>query len=72
VLLLAGTNDIVRQPQGAPARLQALVEKLVAKVPGAVVVVGMIPPLTGGFGGNGGGVGAFNEALPKGCEHRGR
>jgi lysophospholipase L1-like esterase len=73
VLLLAGTNDMVRQPQGAPARLQTLTEKLVKAVPGAVVIVGTIPPLGGSFGSKGkapkaaggGPVGAFNAALPQ-------
>jgi lysophospholipase L1-like esterase len=70
VLLLAGTNDMVREPKGAPARLQTLAEKIVRSSPGAVLIVGTIPPLGGMFGsrgGNakGGGVTAFNEAVPK-------
>jgi lysophospholipase L1-like esterase len=70
VLLLAGTNDMVREPKGAPARLQALAEKIVAGSQGAALIVGTIPPLGGAFGKRGGGKGAdggvdaFNAALP--------
>jgi lysophospholipase L1-like esterase len=66
VLLLAGTNDMARQPSGAAGRLQALAEKIVSQAKGAVLVVGTIPPLGGAFGkgGSGGGVNAFNAALP--------
>jgi lysophospholipase L1-like esterase len=66
VLLLAGTNDMVREPKNAPARLQALAEKIVAKAPGAALIIGTIPPLGGAFGkgGKGGGVDAYNNAIP--------
>lgn len=71
VLLLAGTNDMVREPKGAPARLQTLVEKILASPSGPALVVGTIPPLGGMFGRGGagkaadGGVGAYNDGVKK-------
>jgi lysophospholipase L1-like esterase len=46
VLLLAGTNDMTRNPKPAPQKLQKLCEKIVERVPGVVVLIGTIPPIT--------------------------
>jgi lysophospholipase L1-like esterase len=47
VLLMIGTNDIARStdPPGAPARLSALVDQIIATLPGSHVVVAAITPL---------------------------
>jgi lysophospholipase L1-like esterase len=70
VLLLAGTNDITRNPNGAPQRLQRLAEKIASRTPGIVLLIGTIPPITSQYmpGSKGEStplVNEFNAAIPK-------
>jgi lysophospholipase L1-like esterase len=46
VLLLAGTNDMTKNPKPAPQKLQKLCEKITGQVSGVVVLIGTIPPIT--------------------------
>ena len=41
---------MVRQPNGAPARLEKLAEKIIGKLPDSVLLIGTIPPLRMGGG----------------------
>jgi lysophospholipase L1-like esterase len=45
ITLMAGTNDMRGDAQGAPARLGALIDKILAAVPDSVVLVATITPL---------------------------
>jgi lysophospholipase L1-like esterase len=70
VLLLAGTNDMTRNPKGAPQRLQRLAEKITSQLPGVVLLIGTIPPFTsmympGGVGDAAPLVNEFNSAIPE-------
>ena len=64
---MIGTNDIAQNDDlpNAPKRLDALIGKLIAEVPQALIVVAQITPLS--FGG---GVEAYNAALPAIVEAR--
>ncbi|KAF2432141.1 SGNH hydrolase [Tothia fuscella] len=70
VLLLAGTNDMTKNdPKGASAKLQKLVEKIVKKDAGVVVILGTLPPITATYMPNGKSdsaliISEFNRALP--------
>jgi lysophospholipase L1-like esterase len=65
VLLLAGTNDVgatVIDPDRAPDRLGALVDRVAAAAPEALIVVAQIPPsMTDAVNVR---IQAFNQALP--------
>lgn len=71
VLLMIGTNDVAR-PTGpddlpnAPKRLGALIDKLIATLPDALIVVSNITPMTLG----GSGVQAYNKAIPAVIDER--
>ncbi|ACU38360.1 GDSL-type esterase/lipase family protein [Actinosynnema mirum] len=61
ILLHIGTNDIYGpDPAGAPARLSALVDKITAQAPDAILLVATITPLTNYDAG----VRAFNATIP--------
>jgi lysophospholipase L1-like esterase len=66
VLLHIGTNDMYRSPAGAPDRLGALIDQIVAELPDALVVVATIIPFPGGAGA----VNTFNAAVPALVEAR--
>jgi lysophospholipase L1-like esterase len=73
VLLLAGTNDVgatVIDPARAPERLGALVDRVIAAAPDALVVVAQIPPsMTDAVNQR---IQAFDAALPAMIEARAR
>lgn len=59
ILLHIGTNDMYMSPEGAPDRLAALIDQIVASQPDALLVVAKIIPLSSG----GSGVTTFNDAI---------
>jgi hypothetical protein len=60
VLLHIGTNDMYQSPNGAPDRLGALIDQIVAELPDALLVVSTIIPLPMSSGP----VNTFNAAVP--------
>ncbi|WP_437678219.1 SGNH/GDSL hydrolase family protein [Sorangium sp. So ce131] len=66
VLVHAGTNDMYQTPNGAPMRLGALLDELIAEAPDALIVVSNIIP----FPGAAGAVDTFNAAIPALVEER--
>ncbi len=60
VLVHLGTNDMYRQPNGAPERLGTLIDHIVADAPDALVVVSNIIPFPSGASA----VSTFNKAVP--------
>jgi len=64
ILVHAGTNDIVRSRDGAEGRLEALMDKLIAEAPDALLVFSNLIPLS--FGG----VEDFNDPIPAMVEER--
>jgi lysophospholipase L1-like esterase len=60
VLVHLGTNDMYQTPTGAPDRLGALIDHVVADAPNALVVVASIIPFPSGASA----VTAFNKAVP--------
>jgi lysophospholipase L1-like esterase len=67
VLLLAGSTDVVSNQAtmpAAPQRMTKLIEKLVAEVPDALIVVAKLPPMTNKNADLMPLVTAFNAALP--------
>jgi lysophospholipase L1-like esterase len=60
VLIHLGTNDMYRGPDGAPDRLGALIDHVVADAPDALVVVSNIIPFPSGAAA----VTTFNQAVP--------
>jgi hypothetical protein len=60
VLLHIGTNDMYQSPSGAPDRLGALIDQIVAELPDALLVVSTIIPLPMSSGP----VNTFNAAVP--------
>ncbi|HWO11171.1 MAG TPA: SGNH/GDSL hydrolase family protein [Polyangiaceae bacterium] len=64
ILVHAGTNDIARSRDGAEGRLEALMDKLIAEAPDALLVFSNLIPLS--FGG----VEGFNDAVPPMVEER--
>jgi lysophospholipase L1-like esterase len=68
VLLLIGTNDMMRSPDGASQRLQQLADKITNRVPDAVLLIGRIPPIASTRVGRGNStlmVNKFNAAIPE-------
>ncbi|WP_234022901.1 SGNH/GDSL hydrolase family protein [Sorangium cellulosum] len=66
VLLHAGTNDMYQSPNGAPMRLGALLDELIAEAPDALIVVSNIIP----FPGAAAAVNTFNATIPAMVEER--
>ncbi|KYF69594.1 endoglucanase [Sorangium cellulosum] len=66
VLLHAGTNDMVREANGANTRLAALLDELIAEAPDALIVVSNIIPLPFSPGS----VDAYNATIPGLVEER--
>ncbi|MGK4007324.1 SGNH/GDSL hydrolase family protein [Sorangium sp. So ce1036] len=66
VLLHAGTNDMWQSANGADARLGALLDKLIAEAPDALIVVSNIIP----FPQASGSVNAYNATIPGLVEER--
>jgi lysophospholipase L1-like esterase len=66
VLLMAGTNDFLQNysVSTAPQRLEALLDKLLAGAPNALIVVAQLTPLAGGSAYGEAGVQSYNAALP--------
>lgn len=64
ILVHAGTNDIARSREGAEDRLEALMDKLIAEAPDALLVFSNLIPLS--FGG----VEDYNAAIPAMVEER--
>jgi lysophospholipase L1-like esterase len=64
VLLLAGTNDMIPNFNvgTAPARLSALIDKILGRLPSTRVMVATLPPLGDPAGNQR--VAAFNQAIP--------
>lgn len=64
VLLMIGTNDMLQNynATSAPARLEALLNDITAKAPGALIVVAKLTPLSDAA--REARVGTFNNALP--------
>jgi len=60
VLIHLGTNDMYQTPAGAPDRLGALIDHVVADAPNALVVVSSIIPFPSGAAA----VTTFNKAVP--------
>jgi lysophospholipase L1-like esterase len=60
ILLHIGTNDMWRDPRGAPGRLSALVDRITTLAPDTRVFVAMITPITGMDST----VRAFNATIP--------
>ena len=65
VLVHAGTNDMVRSRQGAEGREEALIDKLIATAPDALIVVSNLIPLRGN-----GDIEVYNAAIPPMVEER--
>jgi len=65
VLVHAGTNDIARSRQGAEGREEALIDKLIATAPDALIVVSNLIPLRGNSE-----VEVYNAAIPPMVEER--
>jgi lysophospholipase L1-like esterase len=67
VLLMAGTNDVLHgQPlASAPARLGALLDKILAGCPDALIVVAQLTPLAGDQASKDAAVATYNAALPE-------
>ncbi|KYF75903.1 endoglucanase [Sorangium cellulosum] len=66
VLLHAGTNDMVREANGANTRLGALLDELIAEAPDALIVVSNIIPLPFATAS----VDAYNATIPGLVEER--
>ncbi|WP_437294819.1 SGNH/GDSL hydrolase family protein [Sorangium sp. So ce426] len=66
VLLHAGTNDMYREPNGADARLGALIDELIAEAPDALIVVSNIIPFPSGANA----VSTYNAKIPALVEAR--
>jgi lysophospholipase L1-like esterase len=60
VLLHIGTNDINQKLSGAPTRLKSLITQIVTAVPGALVVVAQVIPISGSTSA----VQAYNAEIP--------
>ncbi|MBO3746201.1 cellulose binding domain-containing protein [Streptosporangiaceae bacterium NEAU-GS5] len=60
ILLHIGTNDMIQNPSGAPARLGTLLDHITSTAPDAEVFVATIIPLSGSDAN----VRAFNSAIP--------
>nr|PZN24320.1 MAG: endoglucanase [Pseudomonadota bacterium] len=65
VLLHIGTNDMYRSPNGAPNRLAALIDQILAELPDALLVVSNIIPFPGNNA-----VSTYNAAIPPLIEER--